>query len=180
MGSKDLVAYSQMVLANLATEEGRPGDAVVLAKAATDEYEAEKSADFEVQALDDLTSALLADGKSAEANEAVGRARKLLLTVKDPLIHNEMTIVSARAETALGSPAQAIPPLRLVIADTHRHGVVGDEFEARLALGEAELKAGSVKTGRADLERLEKDARGRGYLLIARKAHTAVNSQSHS
>ena len=50
---------------------------------------------------------------------------------------------------------------------------MGYQLEADLALGETEMKAGAKDAGRVRLLALEKDATAKGFLLIARKAHTA-------
>ncbi len=49
-------------------------------------------------------------------------------------------------------------------------GSYGRQLEARLALGEIEMKSGKTAAGRARLEALEAEARTKGYKLIARKA----------
>jgi hypothetical protein len=51
-----------------------------------------------------------------------------------------------------------------------KHGFVPEQLEARLALGEIEMKSGASDAGRARLAALEKDAQAKGFLLIARKA----------
>ncbi len=44
------------------------------------------------------------------------------------------------------------------------------QLEASLALAEAETKSGKKTEGRALLETVEKNARSKGFLLIARRA----------
>ena len=180
VGTKDLVAYSQMALAGVYNEQGRPSDGAALAKAAADEYESLKSSDFEIQALGNLVNSLLAIGKPDEASQAVKRGKELLSKIEDPQIKIDFNAVSARTDAALGNKTQAVSQLRLAAAEAHRHGAIGSEFEARLALGEIELQAGLLRQGRASLEQLIKDAKGRGYLLVVRKASTALNTPSTS
>jgi hypothetical protein len=50
------------------------------------------------------------------------------------------------------------------------------QFEARLALGEMEMKSCDTAGGQTRLEALEKDATSRGFLLMARKARAARES----
>jgi hypothetical protein len=50
---------------------------------------------------------------------------------------------------------------------------VNHQFEARLAMGEIEMKSGTTNAGRARLKTLESDSRVRGFLLVARKAAAA-------
>jgi hypothetical protein len=47
---------------------------------------------------------------------------------------------------------------------------LGDALEARLALGEIEMKNGNAAEGRERLEELEKEAKGKGFGRIAREA----------
>jgi hypothetical protein len=53
-----------------------------------------------------------------------------------------------------------------------RSGYVGYQLECRLALEEIELTSGKSAASRARLERLQKDAKEKGFDLIARKAAT--------
>jgi hypothetical protein len=50
------------------------------------------------------------------------------------------------------------------------------QFEARLALGEMEMKSGDAAGGQTRLEALEKDATSRDFLLMVRKARAAAAS----
>jgi hypothetical protein len=66
--------------------------------------------------------------------------------------------------------------LEAVLAKAARHGYLGYEFQSRLALGEIEMKSGKTTAGRARLQTLERDAKARGFLLVARKA-AAITEQ---
>ena len=57
-----------------------------------------------------------------------------------------------------------------MLLEAKKYGYLSYEYQARLALGEVEMKAGKAAAGRARLAALEKDATGTGFLLIARKA----------
>jgi len=70
--------------------------------------------------------------------------------------------------------------LQSVLTEADKLGFVPCYFEARLALGEVEMSAGDTSAGRARLKALEKDARAKGFLLIARKAATALNGKPAS
>jgi len=60
--------------------------------------------------------------------------------------------------------------LATTLAEATRLGFVGFQFDTRLAIGEIEMKAGRVGTGRARLAALEKDATEKGFLLTAHNA----------
>ena len=56
------------------------------------------------------------------------------------------------------------------LAEAQKLGYREFVLEAGLALGEMEIKAGRVAEGRKRLESVAKDARGSGFLVVARKA----------
>jgi hypothetical protein len=169
-----------MSLANLIIDEGHPSQAIPLAQAAVDEYEAEKSPDFELQALESLADARLRNGQAAEGYEAMQRGRALLSKLKDPVMEIEVSMGLARTSAAVGKASQTLAQLRSAIAKAHRMGAVGHEFEARLVLGKIEMHDGSQKSGRDRLQQLQADARHKGFLLIARKAEAALRDLSNS
>jgi hypothetical protein len=57
-----------------------------------------------------------------------------------------------------------------MLAEATKRGFVGYQLEARLALGELEMKSRQTAAGRAHLTALEKEARTRGFLAVSRKA----------
>ncbi len=63
--------------------------------------------------------------------------------------------------------------LEVAVADPRGLGSVADEFEARLALCKIEMNSGKAASGRARLETLERDAKAKGFGLIAAKAAAA-------
>jgi hypothetical protein len=62
---------------------------------------------------------------------------------------------------------------RNVLAKASQLGFVRFQLEASLALGVIEMKAGKPAVGRPQLLRLEKNARAKGFELIAHKAAAA-------
>jgi hypothetical protein len=63
--------------------------------------------------------------------------------------------------------------LAAIIKESRQRGYQKIELDARLALAKIELNAGQAAEGRAHLEAVEKDARAKGYKLIAGKAALA-------
>ena len=98
-----------------------------------------------------------------------------------------ITIQAARIETAAAGPdaaghlavATARQQLRSAIATARKLGYYQIECEARLALGEAELKVNSA-SGRSQLEILEKETRERGLELLSRKAQLLASAKQSS
>ena len=63
--------------------------------------------------------------------------------------------------------------MHLVITKSRELGYQGIELDARLALGEIEMKAGQPTAGRRHLTSVEADAKSKGYNLVAHKAAKA-------
>jgi hypothetical protein len=66
--------------------------------------------------------------------------------------------------------------LQAALAEATRYGYIGYQLEARLGLLEYQISSGTPGA-RASLQDLEKDARNRGFGLIARKAASARGSK---
>jgi hypothetical protein len=90
--------------------------------------------------------------------------------------HFDVAIVSARIIAQGHDPAEAEKRLKLLLDESTLAGLVGYQFEVRLALAEIEMNSGQTTAGHVRLVELEKDARSRGFLLVARKAAAAAKS----
>lgn len=134
-----------------------------------------------------LSRTLLAQGKLEEARAAIQRAADLGRKSPDPGLTLPIAIQTARLETATTAqdaaghraPATARQRLRSAIATAKKLGYYQIECEARLALGESELKANPT-SGRSQLETLEKETHERGFELLSRKARLLVSADQSS
>jgi len=79
-------------------------------------------------------------------------------------------LANARVLAALGENAEATKRLEAVLSEATKYGYLNYEYQARLALGEVDLKSGRTAAGRSRLATLNQDAIRTGFLLIARKA----------
>ncbi len=172
-GEKLTAAESEVSLAQLSIEEGRAIEAEMAARKCRDQFHQEQQADDELGATTVLVGALLAQAKQAEAAKEVEAASQLAAKSQNILVRLQFDLVSARVTLASDKPEPAVIHLRRTLAEAHKHGYVGVEFDASLALAELELKSGQVAAGRWQLKALEKSARSRGFGLIARKAAAA-------
>jgi len=170
---KGNVAYTQELLAYLAMEEGRLSEAEQLAQKAADELQAEHAADSEANARAVQAKVFLAQHNPGKAQEAIGRALELSRRSQNRASRVWVETVSAQVRASLGKPAAARESLKATLAEAKKYGFIRNELEARLALGEIEMKSGQAVAGRARLEALEKDAAAKGFGLIARKAAAA-------
>jgi predicted SPOUT superfamily RNA methylase MTH1 len=103
-----------------------------------------------------------------------------VLAARSPVIDVRLNyaIAAARIRGLSGRVAEATRSLEASLAEASKHGYVGYQYEVRLTLGELEMKSGNAISGRTRLDALEKDARARGFLLIARKASAASGTHS--
>ena len=174
MGEQLNTALSQLQLAALSLEEAKPAESEKLALTAVYEFRKEKSPDQEASANAMLARSLLAQGKLADAESAAQRAASLSPKAGSRLPRFDAALAMARVLAASGKIAEAEKTLTSLLNETAKFGYVPYEFEARLALGEIEIKAGR-SSARSQLSVLEKEARAKGFLLLASKAAKAKN-----
>ncbi len=170
LGLKQEASESSLALAGLDIEDGRAPEAVTLIQESLKEFRAAKSSDDEISGGVLLARALLAAGKPSDALKEIESARALAAKTQNRLVRMDFAIAEARVLLGAGKPAEAGKILELVRADAKKLGLVRYELEARLVLAEVEIKSGNITSGRAQFAALEKDARARGFLLIASKA----------
>ena len=178
-GELDLVAESQTSLAALALDEGHAEQAEPLLRTAIVQFEKESGNTDAAGAYVLLSRALLMQGKREQARAAVQHALDVSLKSPDPALRIPAAVQLAKVEAAGGPGGAAIAKLRAAAAQARRLGYYGLECEARLALGEVELRD-SPRSGRAELEALEREARGRGFGLVARQAETLLRASASS
>jgi ATP/maltotriose-dependent transcriptional regulator MalT len=180
IGGLDLVAESQAELSALAIEEDRAEQAESLIRTALDEFDKEKSDPDSSSAYTLLSRALLMQGKVDESRKAAQRGAELSLTSSDPALRLPAEIQQVRVEIAtagdkIGKMGTALQRLHAVIANAKRLGYYNIECQARLALGELELKINS-SLGQKHLKALASETRSHGFELLARQAEHAAAS----
>ena len=180
IGASQLAAESQVELADLEIEENHPEQAERLARTALAVFGKEKSDPDSSSAYTVLSRALLMQGKFDEANKAIRRATELGLTSSDPALKLSAAIQQARVQAAnsenrSANSAAAFEQLHSTISTAKRLGYYKIEGEARLALGELELKLNS-SLGRKHLTGLAAEARSHNLELLARQAENAITS----
>jgi hypothetical protein len=173
MGEQWTTAASHASLAALSLDEGRPEAAEALARQAADEFGKLKADENVAVTYSVLARSLLEQGKISEAQKVIQSAQELSARSGVIPVHFEVDIAGARGRAAAArqnGTAAAKRTLDAVLAKATRHGYLGYEFQSRLALGEIEMKSGQIAVGRARLQTLERDAKAKGFLLIARRA----------
>jgi eukaryotic-like serine/threonine-protein kinase len=170
IGEKGSIAESQLSLANLALEEGQPADAEGRLLEAQREFLKEKQVDDELLADTFLARAFLAQHKYAEAEKEIHDGNVLALHSQNSANRLQFRIATTELETARGQTEPARQALMSILAEAIRTGFIEYQFEARLALGEVEIKSGKVALGQIHLTTLQRDAQAKGFFLIAHKA----------
>lgn len=170
LGEKDNITATRVAIAELAIEEGHPGAAERPAREARDEFQRTHKVDDQIAATAVLASALLAGGRNDDAFKEVTKMAPMAAKSQNLSAQLSFAVVRARSEAASGKIGAAKTILKEALAKATRSGYVGDQLECRLALEEIELKSGKTPASRTRLEQLEKDAKEKGFDLIARKA----------
>ena len=179
------VAIQQVSLADLSVAEGHPGAAQALLQPAISEFDKEQSRGDEISGYTSLGRALLAQEKAAEARDAIHQATKFADIHEFPVLQLPLEILGARAmgvgakpgAAGRGDIVTAAQKLRAAIEESHRLGLYTTECEARLALGQVEMKLDPA-AGRTQLNELAAETHARGYELYSRQAKEAMATET--
>ena len=174
LGEKGGVANSHVSLAIVALENGQLAQAETLARDAAKEFETEKDADQRTAAEDVLAQSLIAQGNYDHAAKEIDLARKL--GARDLPTTLSLTITRAKLLTKTGKSAEAERELQQVESHAGEKGLLGLEWQARLALADAQIASGNLASARANLQLVKRQAAARGFGLLARKAAEAEAS----
>jgi len=143
-------------------------------RAAAPKFDEQNKSDSGTQTAALLTRVLLVQSKLAESKISADRASALAQHTSDLNSHFAAAIATALVMAAERRAPDAIRGLETVRLDASRRGFVWWDLESRLHLGEIELRSGKLVAARTRLEQLQSDAHRKGFLLIARKAATAL------
>jgi ATP/maltotriose-dependent transcriptional regulator MalT len=181
LGQRGDEGTAELSLAQLALVEGQPGKAEATARQVMQDPSVTSKPALKYTAGMVLARALLFEGKIAEAQQvsaAAASARRPAVG-QNARLGQQWSIFTESLRAASGDRndvAEARKNLEAGLAEATQHGLVQTEFEIRLALGEIEIKSGDSAAARTQLTALEKDARARGFTLIARQAAKAMGS----
>ena len=125
----------------------------------------------------------LRSGGLTRQNRVRGRLCRFRRRCTNLQLRMESAILAARVEGLTSAPTSnlaartASTQLASLISEARKAGYVGEELDARLAVAEIEMKSGATASARSHLIALEKDARAKGFGLVAQKA-AALHSSS--
>jgi tetratricopeptide (TPR) repeat protein len=168
LDDSDAVAESRLALAEVALEEGKATEAEAAARAALAAFEKAKSVQNEVLALTVLARTLLAQNDIAGARTSIERAVTVAAGSASPIWRLVPAATAARIRAASGDVG-ATADLRAVVAKATEFGLIGHQWEARLALAEIQLES-DPRRARSALRAVEQEAAEKGFVQIARKA----------
>jgi len=173
IGNPDMIGDTLLALAQLTLAEGRAAESAKLAEDAVSQFESVKSPDDEATANAALAKSLVVEQKIPEARVAADRA--LAHKGSDFQQHFDAIVAGALVEAASGKTADADKKLEAAQLQARKLNFNGDELEARLELGKIRIKSEGTQVAKVQLASLERDAKAKGYFLIARDAATALN-----
>ena len=174
LGEKVTAAETLVELALVALADGRTSDAGRLARDAVAFFEGQNAPESHALARAVLARSLAAAGRTDAALVEADRARGLVRTTQNVITKLAVTIAAARIEV-LARPAKAAAATSLLEsaeAQAATLGLVPLRFDASLSLAEM-LVRWDKAAGEARLATLEKEARSRGFGLIALRAAAA-------
>ena len=177
LGEKTTAEDSLLALAQLSIEQGHAADAEQPARQVLSQAQMEKAAGNEINARALLARSLLEQGKLAEAEKEIHAAEIAVATAEGRLLAVAVAITAGRVHAANGKAGEASRSLQGALAEAARLDCGRCLLEARLAVGEMEMKQGKKAAAQEHLATLEKDAKAKGFVLIARKADAAVSGK---
>ena len=176
LGEKGTAAETQLALGELDCDSGQASEAETRARVAIQEFRAEREADLEVQSETLLSRSLLQQGRIEDAQQAMARALALSNKSSDVTVHLPLAIQNAYARAAVKELSEAERLARNAMVEAKKLGFVRFELEASLAIGEIQRQEKNPALGRKRLQETEETARSKGFELIARKAHAALEA----
>ena len=165
MGAQIDAAETQLSMAELGIEAGSTADAENGIRQARETIRKQQLVDDEVWA-------------SQEIDQATVRGAK----IQNEEIRLKLALAAASVLASSGGPVQqatARRDLETALKDARRYGFEGYQLEARLAVGQMEMKSNRAEAGRTSLLALEKDARQLGFLGIAKRAALVAKKPGH-
>jgi eukaryotic-like serine/threonine-protein kinase len=173
IGERQTSGESQVQLARLSVEEGRAAAGETILRQWKEQFHLEQQADDELLASIGLSEALLAQGKQVEAQREIDGSRELAAKCQNLFDRLQYDVASARVLILSDHPENAKGLLERALKDARAHGFVGVEFEAMLVMADLEKRSGHAGNAREELASLERAARDKGFMLVARKAAAA-------
>ena len=108
-----------------------------------------------------------------DAQQTIALALSLCARGQNRGARFDAEIVDAQAKSRSGSMREALKILENAHSQAAQSGYLFYTLESGLAAGEIEISSGQTTGGRSRLQAIQKEASGKSFLLIARKAQAA-------
>jgi serine/threonine protein kinase/tetratricopeptide (TPR) repeat protein len=168
LGEKGGIANSQISLGIVALENGQAAQAQSLARNAAKEFASENNASEEVAAEDVLAQSLIALQDYDHAANAINKARKL--GAHDFATGLSLNVTAAKLLAKTQQNIEAQRELRQCEKAAAEKGLIGIEWQARLALAETQILGGYITSAKANFKSVKRQAAVKGFRLLVRKA----------
>jgi serine/threonine protein kinase/tetratricopeptide (TPR) repeat protein len=175
----DVTAQDTASLASIDLAEKKYADGEALARQSAESYEKSSSWGNAAWAEATLARNLVGEGKLTDAENAAAKAIALSGKSTGQTPRYEAAFADASVKTTTGKTAEARRELEATLTSAHKLGYRLYEYQARLALAEIELQAGSPSAS-SHLSALEKESRGHGASLIANQAQELLTERNAS
>ncbi len=178
LGNKSDEAETRLALAELDCDSGRSAEAEQFSRAAVAAFRADDYGDEESLGQAMLSRALLQQGKLDEARSAIADAVRLSDKSHDVMVRIPVMLDHAYVMAAGKNLGGAETTAQEALTRRAYLGLLRLRLEASLALGEFQMQT-NPGLGRKRLEETERDARSKGFELIAGKANSAEVQADH-
>ena len=169
IGAKADADVSQVKLAEVSLAQARSVDVATL-QSAINELRQEKMTNDEIEGEIVFARENIQQGRTAEAAKMLGRTAVLSAKSYDPAVRFDVALTIAHLLCAQRHFDEARRTLQAALQNAAAMDCVRCQLEARLELGEVEIRAGNVERGRAQLHELANEAESRGFRLISERA----------
>jgi predicted negative regulator of RcsB-dependent stress response len=180
VGEQATAAHTQLALAELSLEQARPAaQEEASVRQLLDGFRNKDDVEGQIDAGILLSRILLEEHETGEAQKQIAAARQAAKTNQNLERNLRMEITTARVESSLGNFDRASRVVSQVVARAKQSGYLALQFEAQLALAQAQIASGKISEGKVTLAEVRSHARGKGYGLIASKASRSLAAISH-
>lgn len=174
MGEKTTAEDSLLALAQLSIEQGHPADAEEPTRQVVDRATAENARATELTARATLAWSLLEQGKPTHAEREIRTAEAAAATTEGRLLAIAIRTIAARVRATNGKATEGSKILAGTLAEAAKLGCGRCELEARLAMAQIEMMQGRKAAALEHFAALERDAKAKGFLLIANETSAAT------
>jgi DNA-binding winged helix-turn-helix (wHTH) protein/tetratricopeptide (TPR) repeat protein len=180
-GDGSAVASQRLALARLALDQNRADDAEHLARESIDTFTKLNSPDNEARAHALMAEALVERHKFEEGEREIAHSLSLISASRSTLAVLEVGLSAARVQASLPANQNSArlnriaDQLQTIAVQARTHQILNLELEAVLTKRIIGFRSNHVSSSKEHLLAFEKDARTRGYFLMARIAVAAAS-----